>query len=129
MEILIDTNFIITCSKNKIDMFSQLQDLFPGDEIIIPKQIISELIKLLEKNKNRKDRQAIEISLKVVETKKHLSPDLKTDDVDKGILEYLSKLDKSVLGTMDKDLKKRIMARKLNVQFLRVKAKRVIELV
>lgn len=128
MEILIDTNFIITCSKNRIDLFSQLEDLFPGDKITIPKQVIFELGKLLEKNKNRKDKQAIEISLKVVETKKHLSPDLKTDNVDKGILEYLSKLDKSVLGTMDRELKQKARKISSNIQFLRIKARKKIEI-
>jgi len=129
MEILIDTNFIITCSKNKIDMFSQLQDLFPGDKIIIPKQVISELRKLLGKNKNRKDKQAIEISLKMVETKKHLSPDLKTDDVVRGILEYLSKLDKSVLGTMDRELKQKAREIGSNIHFLRIKVGKRIEII
>ncbi|MBS3072653.1 hypothetical protein J4477_02370 [Candidatus Pacearchaeota archaeon] len=129
MEILIDTNFIITCAKNKIDLISQLEDLFPGDKITIPKQVASELKKLLEKKGKVKDKQAIEISLKMLEKSKYFSPDLKTSNVDKGILEYLSKTYKSVLGTMDKELKERIKKGGFNVQFLRIKSKKKIEIV
>ncbi|MEK6873691.1 MAG: PIN domain-containing protein [Nanoarchaeota archaeon] len=128
MEIVIDTNFIITCMKNKIDLFSQLEDLFPGYKITVPKQVILELEKLLKKETKTKDKQAIEISLKMLKNSRYSSPDLKTDNVDKGILNYLDNTDKAVLGTMDRELKERAKKRNLNVKFLRIKSKKKIEI-
>ena len=49
--ILIDTNFILTCLKQKIDLFSQFEVLLPGDEIVTLKSVIQEL----ENLKNDKD--------------------------------------------------------------------------
>ncbi|OIO43178.1 hypothetical protein COU56_02045 [Candidatus Pacearchaeota archaeon CG10_big_fil_rev_8_21_14_0_10_31_9] len=129
MEIVIDTNFIITCMKNKVDLFLQLENLFPGDKIVVPKQVIWELEKLVDKTRKIKDRQAVEISLKMLKNNTYFSPDLKTNDVDKGILNYLKNSDKSVLGTMDRELKESIRKNKLNVRFLRIKSKKKIEIV
>jgi len=57
---LLDTNFILTCIKQKIDFFEELR--FMGFEIIIPDRVIDELkklkqtlaLKLLEKNNFKK---------------------------------------------------------------------------
>lgn len=115
--------------KNKVDLFLQLENLFPGDKIVVPKQVIWELEKLVDKTRKIKDRQAVEISLKMLKNNTYFSPDLKTNDVDKGILNYLKNSDKSVLGTMDRELKESIRKNKLNVRFLRIKSKKKIEIV
>ena len=39
MKILLDTNFILTCAKQKIDFF----DILQGKQILIPKQVIDEI--------------------------------------------------------------------------------------
>lgn len=78
-QVLLDTNFIISCIKNKIDFFSELES--NGIEILIPEEVIAELkglkqelaLKLLEKNKFRK----IKLNAKIV---------------DKGIINYAKKI-------------------------------------
>ena len=58
-QIILDSSFIITCIKQKIDFFEELV----GEQIIIPKQVINEIkrldnqlaLKLLEKNKFKKN--------------------------------------------------------------------------
>jgi len=97
-QILLDTNFIIICVKQKIDFFEELTYL--GFQIIIPKQVISELmklkrkleLKLLDKHKN---------SYKIINFKRGY--------VDKGIIEFSEKHPRVIIATLDSDLKNRIV--------------------
>ena len=43
MQVVIDTNFILTCVGKKIDLFGQLQELLPEAEVISLSVVIDEL--------------------------------------------------------------------------------------
>ena len=47
-QILLDTNFILSCIRNKLDLFEHLEQ--EGYEVIVPEQVINE-IKKFEKTK------------------------------------------------------------------------------
>jgi len=104
-QVLLDTSFIITCVKQKIDFFEELK--FKGFKLIIPKQVIAELenlkaelaLKLLEKEKK---------SYKLIEFKKSY--------VDKGIIEFAEKNPRAVIATLDSDLKNRLLNQKLVIR-------------
>ena len=104
-KILLDTNFIINCAKQKIDFFEDLK--FKGFQILIPKQVINELkknkaelaLKLLEKNKK---------SYKLIKFKKSY--------VDKGIIEFAKTNPRAIIATLDSDLKKRILNQKMVIR-------------
>lgn len=51
MKIILDTNFLVYCAKNKIDYVEEISNLLNGNyELVVPKQVIEEL----EKIKNKK---------------------------------------------------------------------------
>jgi len=43
VEVLIDTNFIVTCMKQKIQMIEQFGNLFGHYDLIVPRQVLEEL--------------------------------------------------------------------------------------
>ncbi len=104
-QVILDTNFIINCVKQKIDFFDDLK--LRGFQIIIPKQVINEL----KKNK-------AELALKVLEKHKGFFKIIifKKSYVDKRIIEFAEKNPKAIIATLDKDLKNRIINQKLVIR-------------
>jgi|SRR3989344_3262313 len=86
MEAILDSNFIISCFKEKVDFVSQLEE--NGFKILIPKEIIQEL-KDLRLNVPHADRVAIDMAFKILDSGKIKKTTLgsgKVDDklIDKG---------------------------------------------
>ena len=70
MEILLDTNFILTCVLQKIDFVELSEEMF-NEKLnwILPKQVISELKKIENDLKQkRKFRDGAKLSLEILET-------------------------------------------------------------
>ncbi|HRZ85526.1 MAG TPA: hypothetical protein P5277_01980 [Candidatus Paceibacterota bacterium] len=129
MEIIIDTNFILTCVKQKIDLFSDFDEIFGVYTLIIPEQVIDEL-KLLKTKKNLtvKEKNSVELAIDLLNLKKVKIVNMKTKNVDAGIIKYLNNQNnKCVLATLDKDLIKKITNKK--ILFLTIKDKRRVVLV
>ncbi len=118
MEILLDTNFILTCVLQKIDFVELSEEMFDEKiEWILPKQVISEL-KKIEKDlkQKRKFREGAKLSLEILETMNLKIVDLnKNPNIDIAIKDYI--FDKPiVLATNDKGLKKRVKNRILSIR-------------
>lgn len=102
-QVILDTSFIISCIKNKIDFFEELESA--GVEILIPEEVIVELkglkqelaLKLLDKNKFRKIR-------------------LNSKIVDKGIINYAKENQKLIVATLDREIKKLVKNQKLVIR-------------
>ncbi len=119
MKILLDTNFILTCVKQKIDFHSCANEIVNQKiEWLVPQDVIDELDVL----KNRKgmkfsDRDAARLSFEIV---RNLNPKViklpsKNPNVDMKIVNYI--VDKNiVLATLDKNLKNRIGNRILTIR-------------
>ena len=106
-QVLLDTNFILTCIKQKIDFFEDLK--LRGIEIIIPEQVIGEIHGLSNSKEEAK------IALKLLQKNKFKKADLKTKNVDKGIIKYAK--DKTILvGTLDREIKKGVKNPKLLIR-------------
>ncbi|MDD2445059.1 MAG: hypothetical protein PHX15_03060 [Candidatus Nanoarchaeia archaeon] len=118
MEILLDTNFILTCVLQKIDFVELSEEMF-NEKLnwILPKQVISEL-KKIEKDlkQKRKFREGAKLSLEILETMNLKIVDLnKNPNIDIAIKDYI--FDKPiVLATNDKGLKKRVKNRILSIR-------------
>lgn len=118
MEILLDTNFILTCVLQKIDFVELSEEMF-NEKLnwILPKQVINEL-KKIEKDlkQKRKFREGAKLSLEILETMNLKIVDLnKNPNIDIAIKDYIS--DKPiVLATNDKGLKKRVKNRILSIR-------------
>lgn len=129
MTILIDTNFLITCVKQKIDLFSELKKEFGNTTIIIPQQVLDELSKLIaKKTLNIKEKTAAKLSLDLIKKNLVFIIDIKTKNVDQGIVNYINsnKNENFYLATLDRNLKKRIKNRK--TKFLTIRNKKKIEI-
>ena len=110
MKILLDTNFIITCLKFKIDLFSEINrnchfkyDIF----------ILDESIEELKKLKSKLSLGLIEkFKIKIIATNENLDTDsliLKTSDKD------------TIVATQDKELKRRLKVKGIKVLVIRQK--------
>ncbi|HLC78098.1 MAG TPA: PIN domain-containing protein [Candidatus Nanoarchaeia archaeon] len=102
---LLDTNFIITCIKQKIDLFEELQ--FRGISIIIPKQVIEELKKLSSKKGEAAD--VSEFALKYLKTGNFEEVNLPINHfhnkVDEAIMDYAEKNPSLIIATLDKRIR------------------------
>ena len=119
MEILLDTNFIITCAKQGID-FNAFVNGITSEEVkwIVPREVLSELRGLRSGYKVRKkELEAIDVGIRMIQKMnvKVLRISDKDSDVDTKIVNYIK--DKPiVLATLDKLLKARVKNRILTVR-------------
>ncbi len=105
-QVLIDTNFILTCIKQKIDFFEDLK--LKGFEILIPKQIIRELKGIKQLN--------AKLALKILEKNKFKEIDIGKGVVDKKIIKYLKDKKNILIATLDKDLKEKLKNSKIIIK-------------
>jgi|TARA_B100000315_G_C14386494_1_gene499890 rRNA-processing protein FCF1 len=108
--ILLDTNFILTSLKEKIDFFEDIKLM--GLKIIIPKQVINELKTITKSKKKLHFREQSELALKLLEKnrKSWMKKDLSTygRNTDKGIINFANKNKRIIIATLDRELKKKI---------------------
>jgi len=80
---VLDTNFILTCVKQKIDFFDEIR--FMGFEIVIPEEVIFELKKIQKSGSKLHSRNNAQLALKILEKNQFKKMNLKTKKVDKGL--------------------------------------------
>ena len=99
MEVILDSNFIISCIKRKIDFFEELEKL--GFKILLPKEVFQELKDLKFKVAHDK-RTAIDLAFNIFRNKKIKKVRLGNKNVDEGLIEkgkqgcYIATLDSSI---------------------------------
>lgn len=105
---LLDTSFILTCVKQKIDFFEDIKIM--GIQILIPEQVIKELKAL----KNT----ISELSLKILDKNPNSFKkiDLGRGDVDKLIIKFAEQDLKIIVATLDREIKKKLMNPKLIIR-------------
>ena len=64
-QVILDTNFILTCIKQKIDFFEEINLM--GVQILIPKQVIQEIKNISKSKKKRHFKEDAKLSLKLLE--------------------------------------------------------------
>jgi rRNA-processing protein FCF1 len=127
MEILLDTNFILTCVKQKID-FPEVANSCTSQPIkwLIPQDVLNELGNIKDKPGIKvSDKSAARLSFEILQ---NINPEIiklpgKNPNVDIKIVNYI--LDKPiVLATLDKNLKSRV-----NNKILTIRGKKNLEIV
>lgn len=99
MEVILDTNFIITCIRRGIDFLEQLEA--EGFKVCVPKEVFEEL-KDLRFRVTHDERIAIEVALELFEKKKVKKITLGHYAVDKGLIQkgkegyYIATLDAGI---------------------------------
>ena len=116
---LLDTNFILTCVKQKIDFFEDLK--FKGLKILIPTQVINEIEKISQEQKKKQKLHSKDIavlSLKILEKNRNQFEeiDIKTGHVDKKIKKYVENNSEILVATLDKELKRKIKNHKIVIR-------------
>jgi rRNA-processing protein FCF1 len=120
MDIVLDTNFILTCAKQGINFVSLANELIDEEIIwIIPQDVLNELGDIKDREcTNNNDRGAIELGFELIQS---ISPKIielkgKNPNVDIKIVNYLLDNKKTILATLDKDLKKRVKNKILSIK-------------
>ena len=116
--VILDTNFILTCVKQKIDFFEDIKLM--GFQIMIPKQVINELKIIAKSGKKLHFREDSLLSLKILE-KNH--EDYKNIDLskygkntDKRIKNFSDRNKEVVVATLDRELKEKIKNQKMVIR-------------
>ncbi len=105
-QVILDTSFILTCVKQKIDFFNEIELM--GILILIPQQVIDELKKISLQNS--------QVTLKLLKKNKFKKIDLKTKDVDLGIIKFAKKDKNIVIATLDREIKNKTQNQKLVIR-------------
>src|SRR3989344_6504343 len=118
MEILLDTNFVITCAKQKID-FESIVNGMTDEEIkwIVPDEVLRELRGLRLSKGKGVDAKSIDLAIKMIQNISYSVVKLSDNasDVDTKIANFVR--DKPIiLATLDKGLKVRVGNRILTVR-------------
>lgn len=106
--VLLDTNFIISCVRNKLDFFNEI--CFLGFNVLIPLEIIKELNNIKESKQKMKDKEIAKLSLKILEENERRFKKIKLNkkNVDKGIMDFAKENKEVVIATLDQEIKNKL---------------------
>ncbi|MDP4039582.1 MAG: hypothetical protein Q8P57_03315 [Candidatus Pacearchaeota archaeon] len=105
MEVLLDSSFIISCIRKRIDFLSQLEG--QGFKPIVPREVLQEMKDLIRRNKtSREDRLAVNVALELIENRKVK----KTSFGDGKVDDYLIEKGKGgvYIATLDNEIKRAV---------------------
>lgn len=101
MEVLLDTSFILSCVRKRIDFITKLEE--KGFRIVLPREVLEELKDLKRKGKQSlNDREAINLALEIFEKRKIKKTGLGGNSVDEGLIKkgkegaYIATLDSGI---------------------------------
>ena len=100
MEAILDTNFILSCLRKRIDFFDSLSNM--GFKIVIPREVFEELKDLRVGDTSRENKLIIDLALKILGNKKIKKIKLGTKSVDEGLIKkgregvYIATLDNAI---------------------------------
>lgn len=110
---IIDTNFILTCVKQKIDFFEWFE--LNGISIIIPTEVINELKMLRGRKKNLLALES-KIALKLLKVHKFKEIDFEDNRADNAIVKFAKKNPNIIVATLDKEMKYKIKNKKVTIR-------------
>ena len=121
-KIVLDTNFILTCVKQKIDFIDGLE----GYELLLPDQVEEELEKLSsDKKKTVKERQLALVSISIVKAFDIKFKKIKLEGkfVDKGLKKLRGK--DFIIASLDREIKKALKGKN---KFVIIKKRKKLEI-
>jgi len=111
---ILDTNFILTCIKQKIDFFRDIPNM--GVQILIPKQVIEEVKRVSNSTKKLKFRDDAKLAQVLLEKNKFTQIDIRGKYVDKGLINYAKDHPRLIVATLDKEIKSKTVNSKLIIR-------------
>lgn len=121
-----DTNFLLACIQQKIDLFSELDRILHMPKIVVPARVLDEL----ETLKNRKElsikeREAASIALQLLNKKKIKILDLE-GNADKSIVKYVLDNPDTIMASLDGGMKKHVKGK---AKILTIRNKKRLDLI
>jgi rRNA-processing protein FCF1 len=101
MEVILDTSFIVSCIKKKIDFIAELEGM--GFKVLLPKEVVEE-IKDLRLNSEHATKVAVEIALELFKKGKIKGMTLGRKQVDEGLIDFGKK--GAYIATLDTAIKR-----------------------
>jgi rRNA-processing protein FCF1 len=111
--VVLDTNFILSCIRKKIDFFNDIPDM--GLKMIIPIQVLDE-VRTLSMTAKGKFKDDAKIALKLLEKNEYKRIDLYIKNVDNGIVKLAEKNKEYVIATLDQAIQHKIKNQKLIIR-------------
>lgn len=111
--VVLDTSFILSCVRKKIDFFDRIK--FMGLKILIPIQVIEELTKISGRG-NAKFSGEAKLALVILKKSKCPEIDLHNKNVDKGIIKIAGENKEYIIATLDREIKNKTNNQKLVIR-------------
>lgn len=109
MKIILDTNFLIYCAKNKLDYKEEISNLLGRKcELVVPVQVVNELKRLREKAKKLRDREACDLALQLLKANKIKIARIKAKNADNAILNSAKGKKGNIVATLDRGMRKKL---------------------
>jgi|SRR3989344_3290383 len=109
MQIILDTNFLIYCAKEKMDYIEELSNILNENyEIVVPEQVVEELKKLKDdkmKKVSGKDKKAADLALQILEKNKIRKVKAEGHSVDEAIVNLSKENKKNIVCTLDREVR------------------------
>jgi rRNA-processing protein FCF1 len=123
-KVILDTNFLIYCAKNKLDYKEELMHLLNEDvDLVVPNQVIDELGAVMQKIKpnhielikkrnplykrtSGKDKESAKLALQLLDFYKVRKVDIKGKNVDDAIINLANEDSKNIVATLDREMRK-----------------------
>lgn len=113
-EVVLDSSFILTCVKQKIDFFEEIKLM--GLSAIIPKQIINEIGRVAKSSDAPSVRADAELALKIIRKNKFRTIGLDGKSVDAGIIKMARADEYLIVATLDRRIKNLTHNQKLIIE-------------
>ena len=107
MQVILDTNFLIYCAKEKLDYVEEIGKIInEGFELVVPDQVIGELERLRVKAKKGKDKDACDLALKLLTNNKIKVVKPVGKSVDDAIVNLAGEDSKNIVCTLDREMRR-----------------------
>ncbi len=105
MEVILDSSFIISCVRARIDFMTQLEE--QGFKVLVPKEVMQEMKDLrLKKKTSRDDRIAIDVAQEMLNSSKVKKMSIGKGKVDDNLIKM--GVAGAYIATLDRVIKRQI---------------------
>jgi len=99
---VLDTNFILSCIRKKIDFFEKIPLM--GMKIVIPLQVMDEIRKFSRQGRGNLKQEA-KLALVLLQNQEFNRIDLYNKNVDNGLIKLAEKNENYIIATLDSQIK------------------------
>jgi rRNA-processing protein FCF1 len=107
IKVILDTNFIIYCTENKLDYATEIDNMMnEGYELVVPQQVIEEIEELGRTAKKFSDRTASFLALKILKSNNVKVIQTNAKYADEAIMHLMRIGD--IVATLDQELRNKL---------------------